>query len=151
ESRWLRPFTESMQRLKRMHSDLERTLERVKQKAETEKAQWERAELLKVPPYELPVGTPGPVGEGMISRAEHTIPRTRHKVLTNPESRVESREPNVPSTFNPRPSTTFSAFPISDFLQPLSEFQHLLREAGQFLGDRLQELDLYDRRSAHLS
>jgi len=49
------------------------------------------------------------------------------------------------------PSNAVPAFPISDFLQPLSEFQLLLREAGQFLGDRLQELDLFDRRSAHLS
>lgn len=78
ESRWLRPFSESMQRLKRMHSELEDALE---------------------------------------------------------EFRDWLREQEVTE----RTSTRIN---------------HLLSRAGEtrrFLGERLEELDLYDRRSAHLS
>jgi two-component system sensor histidine kinase and response regulator WspE len=37
ESRWLRPFAESMQRLKRMQSDLEQTLDSIRQMCDNEK------------------------------------------------------------------------------------------------------------------
>lgn len=37
ESRWLRPFSESMQRLKRMQSDLEQTLDSIRQLCDNEK------------------------------------------------------------------------------------------------------------------
>jgi len=78
ESRWLRPFSDSMQRLKRMHAELERTLENFRQSAE---------------------------GDGLSD-------------------------------------TTRSRF---------YEMFHQIAEVRQVFGERLEELDLYDRRSAHLS
>ncbi len=78
ESRWLRPFSESMQRLKRMQSDLERTLDGLRQSLDGEN-----------------------LSEG--SRAR------------------------------------------------VNELFRQAAETRQFLGDRLQELDLFDRRSLHLS
>jgi two-component system sensor histidine kinase and response regulator WspE len=78
ESRWLRPFSESMQRLKRMQSDLERTLDGLRQSLDGEN-----------------------LSEG--SRAR-----------------------------------------INELLRQAAEMR-------QFLGDRLQELDLFDHRSLHLS
>ena len=78
ESRWLRPFSDSMQRLKRMQADLSRSLDGLRQTLE----------------------------EGKLSE------------------RAEFR---------------------------LNELSVRLGETLQFLTDRLQELDLHDRRSAHLS
>lgn len=78
ESRWLRPFSESMQRLKRMQSETERTLDALRQSCEN----------------------------------EHLPESARAKVN--------------------------------------ELFQHVT-EARQYLNERLQELDLYDRRSANLS
>jgi two-component system sensor histidine kinase and response regulator WspE len=78
ESRWLRPFSDSMQRLNRMQAELERTLESLRQ---------------SVQPETLPESTRGRI----------------------------------------------------------NELFRQTSEARQFLAERLQELDLYDRRSAHLS
>ncbi len=83
ESRWLRPFADSMQRLKRMQSELETGLDRLRQQ-------------LRAP-------APGaqPLGE-----------------------------------------------------RSTSQIDMLLRQTGecrQFLAERMEELDLFDRRSAHLS
>ena len=78
ESRWMRPFSDSMQRLKRMQSDLERTLDGLKQSLDPQ--------------------------------------------------RVPER----------------SAAQIAELTRQTTEVR-------QFLNDRLEELDLYDRRSAHLS
>ncbi len=78
ESRWLRPFSESMQRLKRMQLDLERTLDNLRQSVDLE-----------------------------------ALPAT---------ARVK-----------------------------VAELHKQTNEARNFLNDRLQELDLYDRRSANLS
>jgi two-component system, chemotaxis family, sensor histidine kinase and response regulator WspE len=78
ESRWLRPFSDSMQRLKRHQADLERALNGLRQTLEEETVS-ERAET------------------------------------------------------------------------QLGDVFALLAEGREFLGDRLQELDLYDRRSGHLS
>lgn len=78
ESRWLRPFSESMQRLKRMQTDLESTLEALRQQLESEK----------------------------LSEASQTR---------------------------------------------LHQLSQQVTEARYYLNERLQELDLYDRRSANLS
>lgn len=78
ESRWLRPFSESMQRLKRMQSEMERTLDNLRQSSDME-----------------------------------ALPESARAKL--------------------------------------SELFRQTGEARNFLGDRLQELDLYDRRSANLS
>ena len=78
ESRWLRPFSDSMQRLKRMQSDLEHTLDGLRQELQT----------------------------------ENLSERSAGQIKTLFAKAAENR---------------------------------------QFLADRLQELDLYDRRSAHLS
>ena len=78
ESRWMRPFSDSMQRLKRMQTDLERTLDGLKQSLS-------RQQLAEQPAMQL------------------------------------------------------------------AELTQRAAEARTFLADRLQELDLYDRRSAHLS
>ncbi len=78
ESRWLRPFAESLQRLKRMQSDLERTLDDLRQSADLE---------------------------------------------------------NLPALTRVR---------FSELFQQASEGRN-------FLNDRLEELDLYDRRAANLS
>lgn len=78
ESRWLRPFSESMQRLKRMQSEMERTLDSLHQSADMEKL-------------------PEPV-------------------------RIK-----------------------------LGELFRQTGESRSYLNERLQELDLYDRRSANLS
>ena len=78
ESRWLRPFSESMQRLKRMQLDVERTLD------------------------------------------------------------------------NFRQSVDFEALPEAARIK-VAELLKQTGEARNFLNDRLQELDLYDRRSANLS
>jgi len=78
ESRWLRPFSESMQRLKRMQTEMEHTLDNLHQSAEVDK---------------LPDAA-----------------RTR-----------------------------------------LNELYKQFGHTRSFLNDRLQELDLYDRRSANLS
>lgn len=78
ESRWLRPFSESMQRLKRMQSEMERTLDNLRQSAEVEK---------------------------------------------------------LPDSARARLGELFKQF----------------GDTRSFLNDRLQELDLYDRRSANLS
>ena len=78
ESRWLRPFSESMQRLKRMQSDLGRTLEGLRLSLESED-----------------------LSEASQSR--------------------------------------------------LNELFRQAAEARRFLGDRLQELDLFDRRATHLT
>ena len=78
ESRWLRPFSESMQRLKRMQSEMERTLDNLHQSADVDK---------------------------------------------------------LPDAARARLTELFKQF----------------GETRSFLNDRLQELDLYDRRSANLS
>ena len=78
ESRWLRPFTESMQRLRRMQSDTERSLDGLRQALEGE------------------------------TLSEHARAR-------------------------------------------MNELYRQTADTRQFLADRLQELDLFDRRSAHLS
>ncbi len=78
ESRWLRPFSESMQRLKRMQNDLEETLDGLRLQCETE---------------------------------------------------------TLSETARARMSQLFSQ----------------ARDARHYLNERLQELDLYDRRSASLS
>lgn len=78
ESRWLRPFSESMQRLKRMQSEMERTFDNLRQSPDF----------------------------------EH-LPET---------ARIK-----------------------------LNELFKQAAETRNFLGDRLQELDLFDRRSANLS
>jgi two-component system, chemotaxis family, sensor histidine kinase and response regulator WspE len=78
ESRWLRPFADSLQRLKRHHMDLSQQLERLRQALED----------------------------------EHLSERSK---------------------------TYFS-----DLLRQVADSQ-------QFLAERMQELDMYDRRSAHLS
>ena len=78
ESRWLRPFADSLQRLKRHHMDLAQQLERLRQALED----------------------------------EHLSERSK---------------------------TYFS-----DLLRQVADSQ-------QFLAERMQELDMYDRRSAHLS
>ena len=78
EARWLRPFGESMQRLKRMQTELERTLDGLRQSVERE------------------------------SLSEQSRGR-------------------------------------------INEMFRQTSEARQYLADRLQELDLFDRRSAHLS
>ena len=78
ESRWLRPFSESLQRLKRMQADVEHTLDGLRQSFEGE--------------------------------------------LLSENSRAKVNE-------------LFGQF----------------AETRQFLADRMQELDLFDRRSAHLS
>jgi two-component system sensor histidine kinase and response regulator WspE len=78
ESRWLHPFSDSMQRLKRMHSDLEHALDGLRQGLQTE------------------------------NLSERSTGQLNALFVKATESR-------------------------------------------QFLADRLQELDLYDRRSAHLS
>ncbi len=78
ESRWLRPFADSLQRLKRHHMDLSQQLERLRQALED----------------------------------EHLTERSK---------------------------TYFS-----DLLRQVADSQ-------QFLSERMQELDMYDRRSAHLS
>ena len=78
ESRWLRPFTDSMQRLKRMQTELEHTLDGLRQ--------------------------------GL-------------------------QNANLSELSNGQFNTLFAK----------------ATESRQFLADRLQELDLYDRRSAHLS
>ena len=85
ESRWLRPFTEAMQRLKRMQSDLERTLEQL------------RTAL---------------AGDGATPSAESCVQASRARV---------------------------------------NELFAQTAAARAYLGERLQELDLFDRRSAHLS
>src|SRR5206468_9716920 len=78
ESRWLRPFSESMQRLKRMQADLERTLAGLRQSL---------------------------AGENLSEASRARV----------------------------------------------NELFRQAAETREFLGDRLQELDLFDRRSAHLS
>jgi two-component system, chemotaxis family, sensor histidine kinase and response regulator WspE len=78
ESRWLRPFADSLQRLKRHHMDLAQQLERLRQALEDEQ-------------------------------------------------------------LSERSKTYFS-----DLLRQVADSQ-------QFLAERMQELDMYDRRSAHLS
>lgn len=78
ESRWLRPFTESMQRLRRMQSETERSLDGLRQALESE----------------------------------------------NLSERARAR---------------------------MNELYHQITDTRQFVADRLQELDLFDRRSAHLS
>jgi two-component system, chemotaxis family, sensor histidine kinase and response regulator WspE len=78
ESRWLRPFTESMQRLKRMHTDMEDAL------------------------------------DGF---------------------RLSLREDQLSEQSQARLEAVF----------------HRATESRHYLGERLQELDLFDRRSAHLS
>ena len=78
ESRWLRPFTESMQRLKRMHTDMEDALDSLRQSLEEEEI------------------------------SEQTQVR-------------------------------------------LDDVFHRSTETRQYLGERMQELDLFDRRSAQLS
>jgi len=78
ESRWLRPFSDSMQRLKRMHSDFEQTLNGLRQSLD---------------------------GESLSERSS-------------------SR---------------------------LNALLHQANETREFMGDRLHELDLFDRRSANLS
>jgi two-component system sensor histidine kinase and response regulator WspE len=78
ESRWLRPFSDSMQRLKRMQSELERALDGLRLSLE----------------------------EGHLSER--------------------------------------AAAQLSELFQQATE-------SRQYLGERLQELDLFDRRSAHLS
>ena len=98
ESRWLRPFSDSMQRLKRMQSELEHSLDGLRLSLEDLK------ESLK--------------SEG---------------------SRLAALEP--------------SALSLQPF-GPAAHLAELFQKAGdtrQFLSERLQELDLYDRRSAHLS
>ncbi|HEU0037755.1 MAG TPA: hybrid sensor histidine kinase/response regulator, partial [Verrucomicrobiae bacterium] len=78
ESRWLRPFSESMQRLKRMQADSERTLAGLRQSL---------------------------AGENLSEASRARV----------------------------------------------NELFRQAAETREFLGDRLQELDLFDRRSAHLS
>lgn len=78
ESRWLRPFSESMQRLKRMQTDLEATIDALRQQCDTE------------------------------ALSENARER-------------------------------------------LNQLVAQVRESRSYLNDRLQELDLYDRRSASLS
>jgi two-component system, chemotaxis family, sensor histidine kinase and response regulator WspE len=78
ESRWLRPFSDSMQRLKRMHGDLTRTLDGLRKSFD---------------------------GEPLPERAADQINTTVHQIAA----------------------------------------------CQEFLSERLQELDLFDRRSAHLS
>jgi two-component system sensor histidine kinase and response regulator WspE len=81
ESRWLRPFHESMQRLKRMQGELEHTLEDLRQSVDPAKRE------------------------------------------------------NLPEFSRDR----------------LNKLCHQTAEARQYLAGRLEELDLYDRRTAHLS
>ena len=78
ESRWLRPFAESLQRLKRQHADLSQQLDRLRQNLQ---------------------------GEHISERAE----------------------------------------------AQLHDLKSQIGDCQQFLGDRMEELDLFDRRSAHLS
>lgn len=78
ESRWLRPFSDSLQRLKRLHSEAAQSLQVVRG-------------LIETP------GTPGATAD------------------------------------------------------PLAEAAQRLAECQQFLAEKLEELDLFDRRSAHLS
>jgi two-component system sensor histidine kinase and response regulator WspE len=78
ESRWLRPFSDSMQRLKRLHSEVAQSLQVVR------------------------------------------------NVVENPAT------PGTPS-------------------DPFAEASQRLAECQEFLAEKLEELDLYDRRSAHLS
>lgn len=78
ESRWLRPFADSLQRLKRQHSELAQKLDRLR----------------------------------LHSEEDLSSERTRGQFV---------------------------------------ELLHSLAESQQFLGEKMQELDMFDRRSAHLS
>jgi two-component system sensor histidine kinase and response regulator WspE len=96
ESRWLRPFTEAMQRLKRMQMDQERVLDQLRTALSADAAGGRR----------------------------------------------------VDGTSNPEPTIQNPGSPVHDRVSELIEQASAARD---YLGERLQELDLFDRRSAHLS
>ncbi len=104
ESRWLRPFSESMQRFKRMQMEIQETMEALQQHCNSEKS------LSPSLPF-----TPDKMGEG--------------GSLKGGEGELFSETAKA-------------------------KFNHLftqVTETRHYLNDRLQELDLYDRRASSLS
>lgn len=102
ESRWLRPFGEAMQRLKRMQDEMERTLESLRP---------------------------------MLARADAALTA---QAGGHGEAADSSRFENAVSLSETR-------------VGRLQELIRQVTEARLFLAERIEELDLYERRSAHLT
>ncbi len=119
-SRWLRPFSDSLQRLRRMQSELETAIDGLRQG------------LAQAPREESKVtadATPRLLAQR--DDEERTTLAPAKGGIATPQRYITAKE--------------------KDFAFQLSEIQRLLAGHRQFLAERLEELDGFDRRSAHLS